>query len=450
MKKVLILGAGMVVKPMVEFLLDKNFSLTIASPMKERADEMIKGHPHGKSLDWSMDDPETLGKLVAGHDITVSLLPYKFHAGVARVCLAHRKSLVTTSYVQPEMQVLDEEAKKSGIIFLNEIGLDPGIDHMSAMKIIDHIHNNGGQVEEFYSLCGALPAPEAADNPMKYKFSWSPKGVILASRNSALYIKKGRKVYVEQKDLFKDRFELDFPEVGILEVYPNRDSVSYVDIYGIPEARTVYRGTFRYKGWCETLDGMKSLNMLEDTQKDYSGMSYAGFLAERSGLPVGDVRNSISMKPGFSESSPVFRSLDWLGFFTNKSMDYNLTTPFEITSDLMISKMLLSDDERDMVVLQHIFLALYSNGRKEVIRSSMLDFGSASSNTAISRTVALPAAIAVKMILDKKIDLRGVYRPVVQQIYNPVLEELKTLGIGMKEEYGLPESEMISLDKTPS
>jgi saccharopine dehydrogenase (NADP+, L-glutamate forming) len=167
MKKVLILGAGLVVKPIVEYLLENRFRLMIASPMKERADAMIKGNPLGSSLDWSMDDPATLETLVAEYDITVSLLPYKYHAEVAKICLRYGKSLVTTSYVQKEMQALDEAAKKEGVLLLNEIGLDPGIDHMSAMRIIDHIHNREGSVEEFYSLCGALPAPEAADNPGK-------------------------------------------------------------------------------------------------------------------------------------------------------------------------------------------------------------------------------------------------------------------------------------------
>ena len=282
MKKVLILGAGLVVKPIVEYLLKNNFGLMVASPMKDRADEMINGNPLGLSLDWSMDDPAMLDKLIAEYDIAVSLLPYKYHSDVAKVCLKLGKSLVTTSYIQPEMKDLDESARKTGLLFLNEIGLDPGIDHMTAMKIIDHIHNKGGRVEEFYSLCGALPASEFADNPLRYKFSWSPKGVILASRNSALYLKKGRKIYVEPSDLFKDRFIFSFPGIGDLDVYPNRDSISYIDIYGISETKTMYRGTFRYNGWCEALDAMKHLRMLDDSVKDYQGISYAGFLAERN------------------------------------------------------------------------------------------------------------------------------------------------------------------------
>jgi saccharopine dehydrogenase-like NADP-dependent oxidoreductase len=308
------------------------------------------------------------------------------------------------------------------------------------MKIIDHIRNRGGQVEEFYSLCGALPAPEAADNPLKYKFSWSPKGVVLASRNSALYLKKGRRIFIEPDDLFKDRFSYNFPGIGEMEVYPNRDSISYIDTYGIPETKTMYRGTFRYKGWCETLDVMKQIKMLEDVVKNYEGKDYSDFLSERAGAGNGNLRKSLSEKLGISEDSLPMKSFEFLGFFSNEKINYSETSPFEITSDRMIKLMPLNENERDMVVMQHIFLAAYPDGKKEVIKSSMLDFGSPSSNTAIARTVSLPAAIAVKMLLEKKIDLTGIYRPVVPQIYNPVLDELKYLGIEMKEEYGLPAS----------
>lgn len=443
MDKVLILGAGMVVKPMVEYLLERGFKVKIATTTREKADRMIKGHPGGSSLRWSTDETGVLEELVSNHDITVSFLPYRYHVQVARTCIKCRKPLITTSYVQPEMQALDIDAKKAGVLILNEIGLDPGIDHMTAMKIIDYIHGRGGNVEEFYSLCGALPAPESADNPLNYKFSWSPKGVILASKNSALYLKKGRTISVDSADLFKDRFSYYFPGAGDLEVYPNRDSISYKNIYGIPEVKTLYRGTFRFRGWCETLDAMKSLNMLDDSIVDYSGMDYAGFLAERAGTGTTGLKEKIAEKLGIQIDSTAIRSLEWLGFFSNEPMNCSQTSPFEITANRMISKMTLKETDRDMVVMQHVFLASWPYGKKEVIKSSMLDFGSPADNTAVARTVALPASVAVKMVLEGKINLKGVFRPVVPEIYNPVLDELKDLGIEMKEEFGLPVSEMI-------
>lgn len=445
MKKVLILGAGLVARPLVEYLMKAGYRIVIASPVKGRADEMIGGNALGASVDWSMDDPEALRMLVAGHDLTVSLLPYKYHTQVARICLNHKKPLVTTSYVQKEMQWLDAAAKEAGIIFLNEAGLDPGIDHMAAMKLVDLIHNNGGKVEKFYSFCGALPAPEAVDNPLKYKFSWSPKGVILAGLNGAVYLDDGKRTEISPEDLFKSRFTLDIPGIAEMDVYPNRDSLSYMEIYGIPETSTMYRGTLRYKGWCETMDAMKSLNMFDDTVRDYSGMTYSDFLSERSGADADDLKKEVAELLNLRMDSQVIRSFDFLGFFSDEKLNYYETTPFEITSDRMISKMMLGENERDMVIMQHIVLASWPNGKKEVMRSSMLDFGTPSSNTAISKTVALPAAIAVKLILEGRINTAGVLRPVIPEIYNPILEELKTLGIEMKEEFWMPEEILPSI-----
>jgi saccharopine dehydrogenase-like NADP-dependent oxidoreductase len=446
MHKVLILGAGMVAKPMVEYLMKSNIRIVIASPMKGRADELIAGNPLGASVDWSMDDRETLGLMITESDLTVSLLPYKYHSEVARACLSRGKSLVTTSYVQNEMLQLDQEAKRAGLLFLNEVGLDPGLDHMSAMRIIDRIHDKGGKVEEFYSLCGALPAPEAADNPMKYKFSWSPKGVVLAGLNSARYLMKGKEVFIESEDLFSNTFSIDFPNIGNMDVYPNRDSLSYIGIYGIPEAKTMYRGTFRYRGWCVTLDAMKKLNMLSDEIKDYTGKTYSDFLAERSGITRrSNLKKKVMKILKLKEDSAAIRSLEFLGFFSDEKLKYYETNPFEITSDRMIERMMLGDNERDMVILQHFFLAGYPDGRKEVIKSLMIDYGSPATNTAIARTVALPASIAVKLILEGRIKATGVHRPVIPEIYNPVLDELNELGISMKEEFGLRESEIEKL-----
>jgi saccharopine dehydrogenase (NADP+, L-glutamate forming) len=444
MQKVLILGAGMVVNPMVQYLLKMNFFVTVASNTPERAKVMIGDHPNGRAINWDATDTESLKKLVSAHDLTVSLLPYTFHPSVAKICIEYKKNMVTTSYVKPEMKALDEEAKKAGIIILNETGLDPGIDHMSAMKIIDHIHELGGKVDEFYSLCGALPAPEAADNPFRYKFSWSPKGVVMAGNNDGKFMKKGKIVDVLTEDLFKKPFSIDFPGVDSLDVYPNRDSLSYIDIYNIPEVQTMYRGTFRYKGWCEAIDAMKRMRLISYEKLELTGKSYADMVAILiKAKDSKDIKISVATFLGIDINSHAIQAIEWLGLFEDKLMNRKEDSAFEVTSDLMIEKMMLGKDERDMVAMQHTFVAAYPDGKKEVIKSSMLDFGTLSTDTSIARTVALPAAIGVEMILENKIQLKGVHIPVIKDIYQPILDNLEGFGIRMKEEFGLPLTEAI-------
>jgi saccharopine dehydrogenase-like NADP-dependent oxidoreductase len=444
MKKVLILGAGLVVKPIVNHLLSKGIHVTVATRTKSKAEAMISGHPNGTAIAWTVEDEAALDTMVAGHDLSVSLLPYAHHLLVAKYCLKHKKNMVTTSYVKPEMQALDAQAKEAGIIILNELGLDPGIDHMSAMRIIDNVRDRNGKIEEFYSICGALPAPEAADNPFKYKFSWSPKGVVMAGNNDGKYLRYGKVIEVPTQDLFKNPLKVDFTNVGMLEVYPNRDSISYIDIYGIPETKTMMRGTFRFPGWCESIDAMKQLNLISYDKFDMSGMTYAGFIARQIG--AADATNIKEKVAGFLKTdvnAHAIKAMEWLGLFEDKPMGRGEDSPFEVTSDLMIGKMELGHTERDMVVMQHTFLAAYPDGNKEVIRSRMLDFGTPATDTSIARTVALPAAIGVEMILNGEIGVKGVFRPVIPEIYNPVLDALEKLDIRMEEEYGLPESENI-------
>lgn len=446
MHKVLILGAGMVVKPIVTYLLDKNIKVTVATRTKSKAEAMIGNHPGGTALAWTVDDEKGLEKLIKEHDLTVSLLPWTYHLTVADCCIRNGKNMVTTSYVKPEMKALDSKAREAGIIILNELGLDPGIDHMSAMRIIDTVHGRKGRIDAFYSLCGALPAPESADNPFRYKFSWSPKGVVMAGNNDGRFLKNGQVVKVRTEDLFKNPLQIDFQGAGILEVYPNRDSLPYIDLYGIPETKTMFRGTFRYPGWCRILDSMKELRLISSESNDFTGKSYAGFTAMMAGVTnSSSLKQDVSERLGTGSGDPVIKAMEWLGLFENKPMNRGIDTPFEIVSDLMIEKMMLANNERDMVAMQHIFLASFPGGEKEVIRSSMLDFGTPAEDTSVARTVALPAAIGVEMILSKMISAKGVHIPVIPEIYNPILDKLEEMGISMKEEYGLPESEFEKL-----
>ncbi len=452
MNNILILGSGLVAQPIIRYLLSRGHRLTVASNTPERSDHMIAGHPGGTSVYWVADDEGALRQLVHQHDLTVSLLPYAFHVMVARHCIACGKHMVTTSYVKPEMRALDAAAVDAGIIILNEVGLDPGIDHMSAMRIIDKVHSQEGAILEFYSICGALPAPEAADNPFRYKFSWSPKGVVLAGNNDATYLHQGKVVELPTRELFRNPFRVDFPGVGELEVYPNRDSLSYKEIYGIPEARTMFRGTFRYQGWCETLDAMKRLSLIAPEKFDMTGMTYAGMTTRIISAAAGGpgsltARQKAAGFLGIPVGAHALDAMEWLGLFNEIPLNRGVDSTFEVTSDQMIAKMELGVAERDMVVMQHTFLAAYSDGRKEVIRSRMLDYGTLATDTSIARTVALPAAMAVEMILDGSIGVRGVHIPVIPGIYRPILDRLEHLGIRMEEEFGLPLSEMISVSR---
>lgn len=447
MKNVLILGSGMVAGPIIEYLLKNSFFVTVAGIDEKRAMQLLNGHKNGKFVYCEATDEVGLSNLISSNDLAVSLLPYKFHTIVAKICLKHNKHMVTTSYVKPEMQDLDYEARQKGLLFLNETGLDPGIDHMSAMRIIDHVHNSGGEIVEFYSITGALPDPATVDNPLGYKFSWSPKGVVLASQNDATYLHKGEKVYINPIDLFKDRFELEFPTIGKMDVYPNRNSIDYLDIYKIPEAKTIYRGTFRLKGWCETLDAIKELNLIDDTVQDYENLTYRDFVKKQSDIKSNDLEEAIAEKLNIEKDSTPIKALSWLGLLDNVPMNRKQDSAFEITSDIMIDKMWMDPTDRDMVAMQHIFLVKDKSGKLSVIKSRLLDFGDPSGFSSVAKTVALPAAVAVDNILNGKIKLTGVHRPVVPEIYNPIMDTLETMGIKMIEEYDLPEN--ANVEKVP-
>ncbi len=442
MKKVLLLGAGMVAKPLADYIINSGIELTIASRTKQKADQLIKNREKGTSTSWTVDDLEKLEELVATHDVTVSLLPYAYHVTVAKLCIKRKKNMVTTSYISNEMKNLDAEAKKAGILILNEIGVDPGFDHMTAMRIIDKVHTAGGKIREFYSICGALAAPEAADNPFRYKFSWSPRGVVMAGNNSAKYLKNSDITEIPTEDLFKNPLKIDFPEVGELEVYPNRDSLSYIDIYHLPEIKTMFRGTFRYPKWCESMDAIKAIGMIKYDNQSFEGKTYKDVVAEQINVYPKNVKEKVAEKLNLDLHAPAIEAMEWLGFFNSEKVQLKEGSTFDLTADLMMKKMMLPEGSRDMVIMLHSFLVEKANGTKEVIKSRLLDFAT-KEDTSIARTVALPAAIAVKMILDGKISDTGVRIPIAKSIYEPVLNELEKMSISMTEEWGLPEEEKL-------
>ncbi len=442
MKRVLLLGAGMVAKPIANYILRNNLELTIASRTISKAEKLIQNYSNGKAVSWTVDDVDALDKMVSEHDLIVSLLPYVHHVLVAKLCIKHKKNMVTTSYVSEQMKALNDEAKEAGIIILNEIGVDPGFDHMTAMRIIDKVRNEGGKIKEFYSLCGALVAPEEADNPFKYKFSWSPKGVIMAGNNGAKFKKDGAIVEIPAQDLFKNPLQINFPEVGDMEVYPNRDSLTYIDKYKLPHVETMFRGTFRYPNWCAIMDAIKSLGLTDTATKTFENKTYRKIMARQLKLYPANIKEKTAERLNVAIDSPAIVALEWLGFFDDLLIPFDEGSNFDLTADLMFRKMMLPEGARDMVIMLHSFLVEKADGQKEVIKSRLLDFGT-KEDTSIARTVALPAAIAVKMILDEEIRDTGVHIPISKTIYEPILNELAKMGIAMVEEWGLPESEKL-------
>jgi saccharopine dehydrogenase-like NADP-dependent oxidoreductase len=353
---------------------------------------------------------------------------------VAKHCIAHKKHMVTTSYVSPAMQEQNSAAQEAGVTILNEIGVDPGLDHMSAMRIIDSVRARGGRIVSFRSYCGGLPAPEANDNPFGYKFSWAPRGVLLACRNSAMYLMDGFKVQVPAQHLFRDMHILSVPDFGEFEAYPNRDSISYVDVYGLQGIQTMYRGTLRNMGWCDCLYNFGKLGLLSLDEIDARGKTYADLMRNLVGASESeDLEAATARKLGIPNESYPIRNLEWLGMFSNRKLDAERISPLDAMGNLMYEKLAFRPGERDMIVLIHDFRAEFPDGKRERIVSELIDFGIPHGDSSMSRTVSLPAAIGVDMILTGKINATGVLRPVTPNIYNPVLNDLAQLNISCKE-----------------
>ncbi len=434
MKKVLVLGAGLVSRPLVRYLLDQSgFQVTVASRTVNKAEALIAGHQHGASTDLLAEDTAKMERLIREHDLAVSLLPAPLHPVVAEFCIKHRKQMVTTSYVSPKMKELDGPARQAGVMILNEIGVDPGIDHMSAMRIIDEVRARGGKIVSFRSHCGGLPAPEANDNPFGYKFSWSPRGVCTAGKNSALYLENGKEVRIPGPELFTACRPMQVEGVGELEGYPNRDSLSYIETYGLSGIETMFRGTLRYPGWCETLKKIVDLGLLDETPVTYPAWTtYSGYTAGfLKGPRQGTLRQDVARELKLDPSSRILDRLEWLGLFSEEPLPITgkPTTPLDVLATRMTEKMSYKPGERDMIVLVHHFIARYPSGQEEEITSTLIDYGIPHGDTSMARTVSLPAAVGVKLILTGEIHRPGVHVPVIKEIYNPVLDELAEMRI---------------------
>ena len=435
MKKILILGAGLVAKPLVRYLLDQpDFKVEVASRTVSKAVKLIDSHPDGEAKELNLKDEEGLKKEIADSDLIISMVPYGFHPTVAKFCIDFGKHMVTTSYVSEAMQNLDSEAKNAGILILNEVGLDPGIDHMEAMRIIHEVEEKGGEIQSFTSFCGGLPAPEANTNPFGYKFSWSPIGVLLAGKNSAQYLKDGQQVLIPAEDLFKDYAIIKIEGLVEFEGYPNRNSLPYIQLYGIQSTGTVLRGTLRNKGWCPTMKKMVDLQLLDEEEKEWGDITYKDFIRRLMDNPAEeDIKKALGAHLSIEEDSDIIQRLEWLGLLSDEAITVSKGSALDILGARMLEKLQYEEGERDMIILQHQFIASYPDDKKEKITSTLIDFGIPDGDSSMARTVGLPAAIATRLILEGKIEMTGVHIPIIPKIYTPILQELKGMDITFKE-----------------
>jgi saccharopine dehydrogenase-like NADP-dependent oxidoreductase len=436
MKNVVILGAGLVAKPLVQYLLDQpEFNVKVASRTVSKAEKLVGDHPRGKAESLNVTDAAALEDHVKGADLVISLVPYAHHVSVAGLCIKHKVQMVTTSYVSQPMKDLDGQAREAGITILNELGLDPGIDHMSAMKVIHDMEREGRKVTTFRSFCGGLPAPEANDNPFGYKFSWSPTGVILAGKNSARFLENGKQVDVDGPDLFAHHFPLEIEGAGTFEAYPNRDSLGYIELYGLEGISTMFRGTLRNPGWCDAWKTMVDLGLLDQTERDdLKGLTYKQLTGSLlPGKPTDGVKEAVAKHTGRDMGGEPMKMLAWLGLFSDEPLPIEKGSPMDVLAHRLLEKLQYAEGERDMIVLHHQFIAEKEGDSPVKIFCTMVDYGRPGGDSAMSRTVGLPAAVGARYILEGRINQPGVHIPVSKGIYEPVLEELERLEIGFTE-----------------
>ena len=436
MKKVLVLGAGLVSGPLVRYLLAREgVGVTVASRRVARAEAIVGGHPRGTAVALDAGDAAATLELVRAADLCISLLPPAFHADVARLALEAGKHFVTTSYVSEAMKQLDEGVRRAGLTFLNEVGLDPGIDHMSALRIVHRIQSAGGTVTSFRSYCGGLPAPEANTNPWGYKFSWSPRGVVLAGRNSARWLEGSQVETLPGERLFSRHWLVDVHGFGELEAYYNRDSLPYIEAYGLEGVENMLRATLRYPGWSFTMQKLADLDYFGLQEAAERPRTYGDLTRALANIPAGaDLRLELARTLGVDPSFDTMVRMDWLGLLGDDPLPETGTSPLDSLATLMLEKMPFRHDERDLCVMQHEIEGTYPSGERQQVISTLVEYGQPEGDSAMARTVGLPAAIAAAMILDGRISDKGVLVPVVPSIYEPILDELtEVAGIAFAE-----------------
>ncbi len=440
MKKILILGAGKSASAIISYLLSKaeenDWHVTVADQDQSLAAYRVDGHARGTAVAFNVKDAEQVQAEVEKADIVASLLPAFFHQIVAESCLKNGKHLVTASYVAPESKALDQAFRDKDLLFMGEIGLDPGIDHLGLMKILNELKGQGAKINGVYSYTGALIHPEDDNNPWHYKFTWAPMNVVKAGQGVSMYLYKGKNKYVPYSRLFTSYREREIGDLGKFEIYPNRDSVKYLEKYHLEGVENFMRGTIRREDYCDAWDAIIRLGLTDDTYEiETQGKTYADLL--RSYLPLkniqgNDLKKATATFLQIALDSTIMQQLEYLDLFKETPINSPAGSPAQIMCDLLAEKWKLEKGDRDMIVMLHE-VDYELNGEHKRRIADMFAFGEDEEKTAIAKTVGLPAGMMVKLIAQEKTSLRGVHIPIYPEIYEPILAELEEYDIEMKE-----------------
>ena len=427
MSKFLILGAGFVAEPSVEYLnRPKNNEITIAGYTLDEASELAVKFESVKAIQIDVANKQQLLDTIGDFDVVVSLVPAPFHLLIAKVCIELKVNMVTASYQTPEMKALANDAKQAGICIMNEIGLDPGIDHLAAMEIIDKAHDKGHEIESFVSWCGGIPAQDDNDNPLGYKFSWEPRGAIMVLRNDATYQQNDKVVKVKGEDLMAWSTPIEIAKLNF-ECYPNRESTSYKSIYGIENIKDIIRGTLRYEGFCHIMQAFKDLDLMEtDSGNVNEEITWKDYV-----LRLNNTDNLSKLQTNMSPKA--WDAMNWVGCFSDKIMAAKKNCSIDVLCDFFLKKLSYKPQEKDMVVLLHKFVIIKSDGSRYFISSVLKQIGNPNGYSAMAKTVGYPIAMAAQLITDGRIKAKGMILPVTKETYQPILELLKIENIEFEE-----------------
>ena len=439
MQTVLILGAGLSSTTLIKYFLDHSqhqWKIRVGDIHLNNAVDRLNGHPDGEAFRFDVHDPVQRRKEVEQASIVISMLPARMHHLVAECCVELGRDMVTASYLSPAIRALDQEARKKGIVLMNECGVDPGIDHMSAMQMINSIRDEGLDLKAFESSTGGLVAPGYENNPWRYKFTWNPRNVVLAGSDGARFLHNGKFKYIPYHKVFSRIETIRVPNLGAFEVYGNRDSLTYRETYGLHNLKTMFRGTIRRPGFCEAWDIFVQLGATDDTyiMEQTEEMTYRdfinSFMAYRTDIPV---EQKLLNYLGLERDSDMMERLRWLGIFDDTRIGISGLTPAKILQKILEEKWQLEPNDKDMIVMQHQF-DFEKEGSWKKRYSTMVCIGQDTKHTAMSMTVGLPLAMVARRILEGDYREKGVQLPIQPEIYNPVLDELKEYGISFTEE----------------